>query len=130
MLYYRNDNENLILDFNNLNKSEKFIPMIYDYNTEKNTFHGESISFFTKETKFVLKETIKDNTMYVSERFYKNDKITFVFEDPIIYKKDLMTKIRCVELPFFLHILFFTMNQSQLPFISFYKRYPFIHKIS
>ncbi|MDO5518787.1 MAG: hypothetical protein Q4F66_14620 [Clostridium sp.] len=84
---FRNDNEDLVIDFNTLKKSEKFTPMTYNYNQHSDEFTGESLSFFTPETKFLLKETVKNNTMYVSEVFYKNDKITFGFEDPIIYKK-------------------------------------------
>ena len=42
---------------------------------------------FSPVTKFVLKEKIEKGTLYVSEVFYKNDKKTFGFEDPIIYKK-------------------------------------------
>ncbi|MDU5102477.1 MAG: hypothetical protein E6240_08605 [Clostridium butyricum] len=59
--------------------------MIY---TENNgVFTGESISFFTPETKFVLKETVTKNTLSVSEVFYKNDKITIGFINPIVYDK-------------------------------------------
>ena len=73
------------MNYNDLQISEKFTPMIY---TENNgVFSGESISFFTPETKFILKETIEKDTLSVSEVFYKNDKITFGFIDPIVYKK-------------------------------------------
>ncbi|QJA09321.1 hypothetical protein HF520_10285 [Romboutsia sp. CE17] len=82
---FRNDNENLIMDYNTLVKSEKFNPMVYNENN--NVFTGESTSMFSPVTKFVLKEKIENGTLYVSEVFYKNDKKTFGFEDPIIYKK-------------------------------------------
>ncbi|MDB2156032.1 hypothetical protein [Clostridium butyricum] len=82
---FRNDNHDLTMDYNQLQKSEKFTPMIY---TENNgVFTGESISFFTPETKFVLKETVTKNTLSVSEVFYKNDKITIGFINPIVYDK-------------------------------------------
>ncbi|WP_294405104.1 hypothetical protein [uncultured Clostridium sp.] len=82
---FRNNNSQLIMNYNDLQISEKFTPMIY---TENNgVFSGESISFFTPETKFILKETIEKDTLSVSEVFYKNDKITFGFIDPIVYKK-------------------------------------------
>ena len=73
------------MDYNNLVKSEKFTPMIY--NECNGVFTGESISYFTPVTKFELKEKIESSTLYVSEVFYKNDKITFGFIDPIIYKR-------------------------------------------
>lgn len=82
---FRNDNDNLIMDYNTLCKSEKFNPMIYS--EENGVFFGESTSMFSPITKFVLKEKIENSTLYVSEVFYKNDKKTFGFEDPIIYKK-------------------------------------------
>ena len=82
---FRNDNENLIMDYNTLVKSEKFNPMVYNENN--NVFTGESTIMFSPVTKFVLKEKIEKGTLYVSEVFYKNDKKTFGFEDPIIYKK-------------------------------------------
>lgn len=82
---FRNDNMELSMDYNKLQKSEKFVPMVY---TESNgVFTGESISFFTPETKFVLKESVTEDTLAVSEVFYKNDKITFGFVEPIIYRK-------------------------------------------
>lgn len=82
---FRNDNDDLVMDYNNLVKSEKFTPMIY--NECNGIFTGESISYFTPVTKFELKEKIEASTLYVSEVFYKNDKITFGFVDPIIYKR-------------------------------------------
>lgn len=82
---FRNDNANLKMDYNSLVKSKKFNTMIYD---EKNgIFTGESISMFSPITKFILKEKIEKDTLYVSEVFYKGDKKTFGFEDPIIYKR-------------------------------------------
>ena len=82
---FRNDNENLIMDYNELKVSSKFTPMIYK---EKNSvYEGESISHFTPETEFTLKEKIENGKMYVSEVFRKNGKITFGFVDPIIYEK-------------------------------------------
>ena len=82
---FRNDNSELVLDYNELKKSEKFTPMTYL--EIDGVFYGESISFFSPETKFILKETIKEDTLSVSEVFYKNDKVTFGFIDPIVYKK-------------------------------------------
>ncbi|WGX76853.1 hypothetical protein QJS64_07430 [Paraclostridium bifermentans] len=73
------------MNYNDLIVSEKFTPMVYD--ESDGVFTGESISHFSPVTKFELKERIEDSTLYVSEVFYKNDKITFGFTDPIIYKR-------------------------------------------
>lgn len=82
---FRNDNQNLQMDYNKLEKSKKFNPMVYD--EDNGVFTGESVSIFSPVTKFILKERIEDDVLYVSEVFYKGDKKTFGFEDPIIYKR-------------------------------------------
>ncbi|WP_042273335.1 hypothetical protein [Faecalimicrobium dakarense] len=82
---FRNDNENLIMDYKELKTSSKFTPMVYKENN--GVYEGESISHFTAETEFTLKEKIESGKMYVSEVFRKNGKITFGFVDPIIYQK-------------------------------------------
>lgn len=82
---FRNDNENLTMDYNKLKISSKFNPMIYI--DGDSIFIGESISKFTPETEFILKERIENGKMYVSEVFKKNGKVTFGFIDPIIYEK-------------------------------------------
>lgn len=82
---FRNNNEDLIMDYNELKISEKFTPMIYNF--KDGGFEGESISHFTPETTFKLKERTEDGTLYVSEIFEKNGKVTFGCVDPIIYKK-------------------------------------------
>lgn len=84
---FRNDNDDLVMDYNTLVKSEKFTPMIY--NESNGIFTGESTSYFTPVTKFILKEKIDKDILYVSEVFYKNDKITFGFVDPIVYERVL-----------------------------------------
>ena len=82
---FKNDNNNLIIDYNKLVKSEKFTPMIY---IEVNDgFEGESISDFGGGVKFTLKERTEKGKLYVSEVFEKNGKITFGFVDPIVYDK-------------------------------------------
>lgn len=82
---FRNDNENLTMDYNELKVSSKFNPMVYKENN--GVYEGESVSHFTEVTEFTLKEKIESGKMYVSEVFRKNGKITFGFIDPIIYKK-------------------------------------------
>ena len=82
---FRNDNENLIMDYEKLKVSSKFNPMIY---IEKDgVYEGKSVSNFTAETEFTLEEKIENNKMYVSEVFRKNGKVTFGFVDPIVYEK-------------------------------------------
>ena len=82
---FRNDNKNLIMDYNELTVSSKFNPMVYK--EHNGVYEGESISNFTSETEFTLKERIERGKMYVSEIFKKNGKVTFGFIDPIIYEK-------------------------------------------
>ncbi|MDM0489560.1 hypothetical protein [Clostridium perfringens] len=82
---FRNDNKDLIMDYNELRISEKFTPMTYTF--KDNGFEGESISHFTPETTFKLKERTENGILYVSEIFEKNGKVTFGFVEPIIYKK-------------------------------------------
>lgn len=65
ILDFRNDNKSLTVDYNDLIISKKFTPI----------------------TKFELKERIENSTLYVSEFFYKNDRITFGFVDLLIYKR-------------------------------------------
>ncbi|MGL4571046.1 MAG: hypothetical protein ACRCVJ_08280 [Clostridium sp.] len=84
---FRNDNTNLRLDFNTLKVSKKFTPMVYK--CENGIFEGESLSHFTPVTTFILKETIKNEILEVSEIFEQDGVITFGFADPIIYKKIL-----------------------------------------
>ncbi|MGL5417816.1 MAG: hypothetical protein ACRDAU_19260 [Clostridium sp.] len=82
---FRNNNENIILDYNKLELSKKFTPMVYE--TIENGFKGESISNFTPVTRFELRESITKEKLCVSEVFYNNDKMSFGFIDPIIYKR-------------------------------------------
>lgn len=82
---FRNDNENLIMDYNELIVSSKFTPMVYK--EENGVYEGKSVSHFNEATEFTLKEKVEDGKMYVSEVFRKNGKITFGFIDPIIYQK-------------------------------------------
>lgn len=82
---FRNDNENLVMDYNKLRVSSKFTPMTYKDNN--GVYEGRSISNFTEVTEFTLEEKIENNKMYVSEVFRKNGKVTFGFIDPIVYEK-------------------------------------------
>ena len=82
---FRNDNDNLVIDYNELKVSSKFTPMVYK--EINGVYEGYSVSNFSAETEFTLNERIEHGKMYVSEVFRKNGKITFGFVDPIIYEK-------------------------------------------
>lgn len=82
---FRNDNDNITMDYNELKVSAKFTPM--EYIQTGDSFSGTSVSNFTPVTTFTFKETIEGDTLYVSEIFETNGKMTFGFPDPIIYKK-------------------------------------------
>lgn len=82
---FRNDNKELIMDYTKLVKSSKFTPMIYD--EVDGVFRGECVSEFGPDFFFTLKETTSSDKLIVSEVFRKNGKITFGFENPIIYDK-------------------------------------------
>ena len=82
---FRNDNNEIAMDYNNLKISEKFNPMVYEY--EEGIFKGESLSTFAPGITFLLKEHMNSEGLFVSEIFKRNDVITFGFEDPIIYKR-------------------------------------------
>ncbi|MCQ2969752.1 MAG: hypothetical protein MJ191_06555 [Clostridium sp.] len=82
---FRNDNADLIMDYRFLVKSEKFTPMIYK--EMDGVFSGESISTFGPGVTFELKESTGNNKLIVSEILKKDGKITFGFEEPIVYDK-------------------------------------------
>ncbi|HBI93241.1 MAG TPA: hypothetical protein DDY58_12940 [Terrisporobacter glycolicus] len=60
-----------------------------EFNNDKQNgvFTGESVSMVSPVSKFILKERVEDDILYVSEVFYEDNKKTFGFEDPIIYKR-------------------------------------------
>lgn len=82
---FRNDNPELIMQYDELKVSEKFTPMVYE--EKEGVFEGESVSDFGNGLSFTLKESTSKEALHVSEVFEKNGKITFGFKDPIIYKK-------------------------------------------
>lgn len=81
----KNNNDNLVIDYNDIKISENFTPLVYDF--VNGGYEGISISNFTKDLKFTLQQRLEENTIYESEVFEKNGKITFGFKDPIIYEK-------------------------------------------
>ena len=82
---FRNDNHELVMDYRKLQISEKFNPMIYEY--YEDCFRGSSISDFGNGISFTLQEKATPTVLEVSEVFRRNDKITFGFEEPIIYER-------------------------------------------
>ena len=82
---FRNNNEQLAMDYNELKVSEKFTPMVYEF--INNGFEGKSISHFSSVTTFILNERTEEDTLYVSEIFKNGEKITFGFEEPIVYNR-------------------------------------------
>lgn len=79
------DNEELDLDFNTLTLSRKFVPMVYE--EIDGSFVGTSISMFTPIVKFVLHESMSQESLIVEESMYASDKKTFGFDGPIIYRR-------------------------------------------
>ena len=72
------------IDFSNLKASEKFTPAIY---TEKDgVWEGGSVSMFSPVLKFTLFERFSKDCLEVSESMEINDKKTFGYDEPIIYK--------------------------------------------
>ena len=82
---FKYNNNDLIMDYNDLELSKKFTPLVYKY--KNNVFSGESLSYFSPVLKFHLKETLGENNIIVSENFYKDGVRTFGFDEPIIYNR-------------------------------------------
>lgn len=82
---FKYSNNNIIIDYTKLEISEKFTPMVYEF--VNNGFEGKSVNKLTPELTFTLTERTEKDTLYVSEVFEKNGKITFGFPEPIIYNK-------------------------------------------
>ncbi|MGX2946983.1 hypothetical protein [Enterococcus alishanensis] len=74
-----------MIDFEDLNVSEKFNPIIYE--KKDGLFIGQSESMFTSSTKFILKQKISNEKLVIKEEMKKGDKRIFGFDDPIIYEK-------------------------------------------
>lgn len=82
---FKHDNEMLKMDYNHLERSAKFNPMVYEENGE--AFEGTSISDFGNGLIFTLREKTLPKSLEVSEIFERNGKKTFGFDSPIIYDK-------------------------------------------
>ena len=85
---FTNSNKELEMDYNDLEVSDRFTPMIYEYKEGKG-FYGKSFSNFGRGVTFLLEETLSENKFEVSEILKKDDKILIGFETPIEYIRDL-----------------------------------------
>lgn len=85
---FTNSNEDLVMDYNELEVSEKFTPMIYDY-IESVGFKGRSFSHFSADTTFLLEQTLSENKLEVNEVLKKGDRILVGFESPIMYDREV-----------------------------------------
>lgn len=82
---FQASNPDLSLDYNHLQPSSKFTPVVYE---EQNAvFTGGSESMFTPVLKFILKESTSKDGLQVEERMEVNGKKTFGFDGPILYKR-------------------------------------------
>lgn len=85
------DKQNFIYDnideinFNELVLSTKFTPTLFT--NHDGVWKCNSESMFAPTIKFVLKEEFSKDQLVVSESMYNNDKKTFGFDYPIIYKR-------------------------------------------
>lgn len=84
---FTNENENLKLNYDELQVSEKFTPMIYEY-SENGEFHGRSFSNFGGDTTFLLDETLSKDKFEVNEILKKGEKVIIGYDTPIIYKRE------------------------------------------
>lgn len=76
------------LDYHELKMNEKFTPTIFTYEDEKWKCYSESM--FSPVTKFILEEEFSKDQLVVSETIMNNDKRTFGFDYPIIYKRKIV----------------------------------------
>ncbi len=84
----KNDNQNLMLDYNDLKDSPTFKPAIYT-KTEKG-FYLKAPMDLPNGMKFTLEETISAGTFEVMESLEKAGKLLTPYSSPIIYKRVLM----------------------------------------
>ncbi|EGT4850027.1 TPA: hypothetical protein ACXDUQ_004042 [Clostridioides difficile] len=85
---FTNSNEELKMDYNELEVSTKFMPMIYEYKEDKG-FYGKSLSDFGRGMTFLLEETLSENEFEVNEILKRGDQVLVGFETPIIYRREI-----------------------------------------
>lgn len=84
---FTNSNDKLVMDYNELEISSKFTPLIYDY-IKGSGFYGKSLSNFSEDTTFLLEETLNENSFEVSEILKKGDRVLIGFDTPILYIRE------------------------------------------
>ncbi len=85
---FTNSNETLKMDYNELEISTKFTPMIYEYKEDEG-FYGKSFSDFGKGMTFLLEETLSENKFEVNEIMKRGDQVLVGFDEPIIYIREI-----------------------------------------
>lgn len=80
-----NSNDKLIIDYDKLELSKKFTPIVFEEKEEY--FLAESESEFSPEVIFTAIEKVYDGKMEVTEIFRKNGEIVSGSEEPIKYDK-------------------------------------------
>lgn len=82
---FKNDNPDLIMDYETLEPSAKFNPMVYEQSGS--SFKGKSVSDFGHGLIFTLEEETSPDGLIVKETFMREGKRTFGFDEPLIYKR-------------------------------------------
>ena len=80
-----NSNNELVIDYDKLELSKKFTPIVFQ--EKDGYFLAESESNFSPEVIFTAIEKVYDGKMHVTEMFRKNGKIISGSEEPIKYDK-------------------------------------------
>lgn len=74
------------IDFEDLQPSKQF-SVAYFEEIEPNVWKTHSVSKSGKDRQFILNETFTNHQLIVNEKMMKGDKITFGFDEPIIYDR-------------------------------------------
>ena len=85
---FTNANQELELDYNELEISSKFNPMTYTYKKGEG-FYGRSLSDFGNGMTFLLDETLSENKFEVNEVLKREDRVIIGYESPIIYYREV-----------------------------------------
>ena len=80
-----NSNYNLVIDYNKLELSKKFDPILFE--EKEDYFLAETKSNFTPEVVFTAIQKVYDSKMHMTEIFRKNREIVSGSEEPIKYDK-------------------------------------------
>lgn len=84
---FRNDNQNLLIDYNTLKLSPTFKGAVYLWNVKAKTFSTNAPNELGNGMKFTLIETFSANKLSVMELLEKDGKRLTAYDTPIIYKR-------------------------------------------